>query len=192
MPGVIGGILAAAELASAIAKMGEAFPGPPAGITDKYRWLTVTVFNQTQYEIVYLGNAYFDSGRFWAAPTNIEPFSSMTLSGCNTDGSFFTGVSGGAAFQLQMPQQGGGSQTLEIDIGFTNPDMGAIKTSVLLNAGPEAAYDAATSSSSNVTSSTFSGVDDKGNPTTIQFFITASPGQEASVTITEEIVSSGN
>lgn len=44
----------------------------------------------------------------------------------------------------------------------------------------------------NVNTPSIAGTDDTGNPTSIQFLIVSSPGQQATITITEVIAGSGN
>jgi len=188
---VISGIITAGKLAESIGKMSSLIPDVPQDLKDKHRWVTVTVFNQSQYALVYK-SSYFDSGRFWTAPTNVEPFQEMTFSGCDKDGWFLTGVSGGTTFTLQMPKEGGGYQELDIGIGFTNPQSGSLKSSGVFTSSAETAYDDATDSTTNNTSSNYSGNDTNGESTTINFLLVSAPGQEARITITEQIVSGGN
>ncbi len=187
---VISGITTAVSLAESISKMTTLIPSAPKDLKDKHRWVTVTVFNQTQYSLVYQAS-YFDSGRFWTAPTNVEPFKEMTFSGCNKNDSILTGVSGAAIFQLQMPKKGGGYETLDIGAGFTNPQSGAFKSSGIFTSSGKAAYEATTDNTSNNTSSNYSGKDTDDKETTINFLVVSSPGQEASLTVTEQIVSGG-
>lgn len=192
---IIEGIITAANLATAIMGMGAAASSgstaPPTGaITDSNRWLTVTVFNQTQFDLVYLaGSTYFDSGRFYTAPTNVSPFESMTFSASSSDGSYKTGVSGGVVFQLQMPSSGTSDQTQDVAIGFTNPEWGSYKTYVMFGNNADTAETNATNKSVSATSQNFSGVDTNEQPVQINFLAASSPGPEASITITQQYVS---
>ena len=200
---IVGGIATAASLAESIGSMSSAIPSPPAELSDKHRSVSVTIFNQTQYELHYEG-AYFDSGRFWTAPTNIAPFSELTFSGCDKDGSVGTGVSGGAVFHIQadlnIPEaekegleileeefHTGLLSDLDLAIGFTNPGVGGYKLSGVFGGDGESAYEAATTDTSGSTSQTFSGNDTNDSPIMINFHVVSSPGTEASITLTEQI-----
>ncbi|MGF1698734.1 hypothetical protein L4D09_00140 [Photobacterium makurazakiensis] len=188
---VLTGINTAVKLASSIGKMSNLIPDTPKDLEDKHRWVTVTVFNQTQYALVYK-NSYFDSGKFWTAPTNVEPFEEMSFSGCDKDGSFLTGVSGGTTFTLQMPIEGGGYKEQDIGIGFTNPELGSTKASGIFSSSAEDAYDNTTDDTTEKTSSKFSGKDTNDKDTAINFLVVSGPGQEGRITITQQIISGGN
>jgi hypothetical protein len=174
-------LLAVAELAVAIKDMSEVIPTPPSDLTDKHRWMTVTLFNQTQFNIFWTGNDYFSSGRFWTAPTNVNPFNSMTFSVCDSDGSFLTGCSGGGAFNIQLPD----GSAIPLAVGFTNPQTGAIKAAVVQSSNAEDGYSAASSDSMSTSTQSVQGQDDKGNTVSLFFTMASSPGQEATITITQ-------
>ncbi|OJJ22334.1 hypothetical protein BKI52_06525 [marine bacterium AO1-C] len=190
---VLEGVMAAAELATEVGGMVKSFiPDSPKDLKDKHRWMTVTIINETQYNIVF-EESYFDSGRFWTPPTNTPAFKSMTFSGCNKDGSILTGVSGGALFQLQMPKEGGGYEKLNFGVGFSNPEAGSIKISGIYptksgEEGAKQAYDKVDDGTTNKKSEVFPGKDKDGHDIKVQFILVASAGQEARVTITEQHV----
>jgi hypothetical protein len=174
-------LLTIVELALAIKDMSNEIPAPSADLKDKDRWMTVTIFNQTQFNIIWTGGDYFSSGRFWKAPTNVGPFDSMTFSVCDKNASLLTGCSGGAAFSIQLSN----GSTVPFAVGFTNPQIGAIKASVVQPGSAEAGYDEASSSSMSTSTALLQGMDDKGNTINMFFKMASSPGQEAAITITQ-------
>ena len=178
---IVAGIETAGAIAEALSKMTPSVPAPPAGLTGKSHWVTMTVFNQTQYELVFQ-SAYFDSGRFWTAPTNVSPFEEMTFSGCESDGSIMTGVSGGVQFSIAIP---GNAQPFSA--GFSNPEIGAFKASVVAGGSPQSAYQAIDNSTINTSLGPISGTDTNGKPVTLTFSLVSSPGPEASVTVTQQV-----
>jgi hypothetical protein len=180
---IIAGIKTVGELAKAIGAMSTALPKPPSDLTGKARWVTVTVFNQTQYDLVYQ-DSYFDSGRFWTAPTNVPPFKQMTFSACDKDNSLMTGVSGGVQFSIAIP---GNPQ--QFAAGFSNPYAGANKASVLAGASatPQAAYDAITDVTARASIPALAGKDINGKDVTLSFSLASAPGAEASVTVTQQV-----
>jgi hypothetical protein len=184
---VITGIKTAGELADSIQKMINLIPKAADDLTEKHRWMTITTFNQTQFSLVYQ-RTWFKSGRFWTSPTNIAPFESMTFSVCSRDGSLLTGVTGGAAFELQMPQAGGGYQRLDIAVGFARPEIGSVKCSAIFSDDPERAYERVNSNFTRRVSNVFPGTNIYGGQVAMNFLAVASPGQEASVTITQQIL----
>ncbi len=190
LDGFITGIITLGTLADSIGKMKNLIPTPAKTLQDKHRWLTITVFNQTQY-VLQFGDSYFDSGKFWAAPTNVEPFGEMTFSGCDKDMSYETGVSGGASFTLQISETEGENVDLNMAFGFTNPQAGSTKISGLFNVNAVSAYKAVGDSTTSFTSDDYTGQDTNLEETVINFKLVASPGQEATITLTEQIVSGG-
>jgi hypothetical protein len=183
---IVAGIETAGKLVEAISKMAPGAPELPSGLQGKDHWLMMTVYNQTQYPLVFLAS-YFNSGRFYTAPTNVPPFKDMTFSGCASDGSLLTGVSGGVQFQIGVP-----GNPLTFGIGFSNPQIGAYKASVVAGDGAtaEQAYDKIDNTTITATFPAFSGTDVNGNPVKVSFQLVSSPGQEASVTVTEQVLGS--
>jgi hypothetical protein len=178
---IVAGIETAGAIAEALSKMSSSEPAPPAGLTGKSHWVTMTVFNQTQYEIVFQ-SSYFDSGRFWTAPTNVPPFESMTFSGCESDGSIMTGVSGGVQFSIAIP---GNAQPFSA--GFSNPEIGAYKASVVAGGTAQSAYNAIDNSTISDSIGPIAGTDTNGKAVTLNFGLVSSPGPEASVTVTQQV-----
>lgn len=179
---VVTAIETAGAIAEALSKMSSSEPSPPAGLTGKSHWLTMTVFNQTQYELVFQ-SAYFDSGRFWTAPTNVPPFESMTFSGCESDGSIMTGVSGGVQFSIAIP-----NNAQQFSAGFSNPEIGAYKASVAAGGTPQSAYNAIDNSTISDSIGPIQGTDTNNKPVTMNFGLVSSPGPEASVTVTQQVI----
>ena len=62
---VAGAIMEAGEIADAIKKMTDLIPRAADDLTEKFRWMTVVVRNETQFKLTHT-SSYFDSGRFWA------------------------------------------------------------------------------------------------------------------------------
>jgi hypothetical protein len=184
---VIAGIATGAELVKNIKEMTSIIPKAAQDLSEKHRWMTITVFNQTQFLLLYKGNQ-LDHGRFWTPPGNVKRFDSGTFSVCNKDGSIGTGASGGVKFQLQMPMDDGGYQELDIAVGFARPEIGSRKCAAIYSSNPEQAYNAATSEGTIHTSRQFTGTNMRGEEVTIEFGTAATPGEGSTVTITERIV----
>jgi hypothetical protein len=186
--GVIAAIETGAELVKNIQTMLSIIPKAADELTDKHRWMTLTVRNETQFPIIYTGGHYWGSGRFWDTPEDVKPFSSETFSVCSKDGSIATGATGGVRYQLRMPMEEGGYQNLDVAIGFARPELGARKCSAIYSSDPEAAYNAASSDGSAHTSREFTGTNANGDEVTINFRTVATPGEGSTVKITEQIV----
>jgi hypothetical protein len=179
---IVTGIETAGKIAEAVGSMSALIPDTPKELTEKARWMTLTVFNQSQYQLVYDGGSYFNSGRMWKAPTTVPPFSQMTCSMSNADNSFFTGVSGGLLFTIDIP---GAPQRFAV--GFSSPYAGAYKASVVPGGTAEAAYEAIHSGSTTASISGIKGTDKEGNPVTLSFQLVSESGAEASVTVTQRV-----
>ena len=92
---VTGAILGAGEIADAIKSMSDIVPKAADELTEKFRWMTVAIRNETQFKLTHT-SSWFDTGRFWDAPTGVvEPFETAVFSVCSKDGSVGTGVAGG-------------------------------------------------------------------------------------------------
>ncbi|ASC72637.1 uncharacterized protein XM38_035950 [Halomicronema hongdechloris C2206] len=181
---ILKGILTAASLASKIGGMPAPNTGTPSGITDKARWFTMTLNNQTQWDIQYV-TSYFDSGRYFTAPTTVEPFKDMEFSGCDKDGSIGTGVSGGSAFKIQIPTTDGGYETINFAVGWSNPFIGSFKTSIVLSNDPKDAYNQIQEGTSSISSDKFQGKDTDDNSVNVQINFVAESAQHMICTITE-------
>lgn len=199
-------ILTAAQLATDIAGLVSSIPTPPPDLTQKARWQTITVVNQTQYTLVPTAS-YFDSGRYWTAPTLVEPFEEMTFSICNADTSFFTGATGAMVLQVVLDQPD--NIVCNLGVGFGSPWVGSFDTNAVFDASSSSTganpppvsspgdlalntYNSNSTATVNAQSATFSGTDTNGQPTTIVFNAVAIPAQEVMVTITQQITSGGN
>lgn len=187
IPAIAKGILSSASLTDLIGKMPIPDTNTPANITDKDRWFTMTINNQTQWPIQYM-KSYFDSGRFFTAPTNVEPFKDMQFSGCDKDGSIWTGVTGGSYFRIRITTTDGGYEPFDFCIGWGNPRVGACKTALTPNTDPESAYNALSEGTSELNSNVFTGQDDQEQPVNVKFEIKAESGQHMICTITETLV----
>lgn len=177
---VIEGIETAAEIAEAVGGMSAAAqPVPQPG---KSHPLAVTVFNQTQFPLVF-HDLYFDSGRCGTpGPTNVAPFRSMTFSVCEADTSFMTGVSGGVEFTIAVP-----NAAQKFSAGFSNPYIGSYKASVLPNADAEAAYEAIVETTTSAHLGPLNGRDRHGKPVRFGFLLVAQPGPQVNVTVTQQV-----
>lgn len=89
-------------------------PIPPAGLTDKYRWIQCRIKNETQFPLL-LQQTYFGSGRYWTSPGSTSSFSMAVFSGCNGDGTIWTGVSAGNTWTVVLD----GSHNF--DLSFVRP-----------------------------------------------------------------------
>lgn len=92
----------------------EVTPPPPAGLTDKYRWMQCTLKNETQFPLVYKGT-YSSSGKYWTAPGSVAVFQQLVFSVCNGDGTIWTGATGGTGFSLVLDSNN------SFNISFVSP-----------------------------------------------------------------------
>ena len=185
---ILSGVYSAVKLTNEVKKMVNSGPIIPKELKNsKERYVSVTVFNQTQYKL-HLVDDYFDSGRFWDAPKDVNPFSQISFTGCEVNTSILTGVSGGAHFKLFMPCESGDDAVLEVSVGFTNPTLGAYKASAIFGDAKQA-YDAVTDSTMSNESETYQAkIQGENNESKSVFFtISSSPGPEATFTISEEV-----
>jgi len=194
-------LMPAADLAREIAGLVPSILATPRDITEKSRWQTVTVVNQTQFPLIPVAT-YFESGRFWTAPTLARPFDKAMFSVCNSDYSFFTGATGGIVMQIILDEAK--KLFCNVGIGFGTPYAGPFDINAVFDASgaaagvnpppahtPAALAQASFTDSSNspvrARSATFAGTDTSGKPTTIVFSAVAIPGQEAMVTVTQQV-----
>ena len=80
-------------------------PEPSRELKTKFRWLQLTLKNETQFSGRPSATC-FDAGRYWDAPAAIAPFTQSTWSACSGDISVATGAAGGAVFHFEF----GGAQ----------------------------------------------------------------------------------
>lgn len=189
---IIQGILEAGKLAAAIKSMISLIPKAPDELKDKHRWMTIKISNETQFNLVYLGD-HFNKGRLWDKSSgNIAPFEHMVVSVCSRDGSLLTGVRGGIAFKLQMPSKPNSYQNLKFGIGFSHPEVGLRKCEAFFKASPKKAFERiskeTSKNSTSKTSKIFTGRNVKGKQVSINFLLVSSPGTGSNVTITEQII----
>lgn len=170
-------------LAEAIAGMSGDVPAPPTGLAAKGHALTIRVFNQTQFELVFQ-DLYFDTGRTYTAPTNVPSFGAMSFSVCETDGPFSAGVSGGVQFAIAIP---GVPVQPTFSAGFTNPVLGSYKASVVADGSAEEAYEAAVDTTLTARLGPLQGKDKDGQPVALRFRLVSQPGAEPSITVTQEV-----
>lgn len=107
---------------------------------DRHRSLQLTLINATDHDII-LQDHIFESGTWvYSFPARIAARQAVTGFVANSQGSILTGVSGGFAFRVE-------GQNLSFGLGFTNPQFGGYKTSIILrrniNGLATAAYDTA-------------------------------------------------
>jgi hypothetical protein len=184
--GVVGAIKTGGELAAAIKAMADVVPKAADALQDKFRWMTVSIRNETQFRLIYMSD-HFDSGRFWDAPEGIVlPFSTMVFSVCSKDGSIGTGCSGGVRLKVDI------DEPLYIGVGFANPAVGSKKASVDFRREPGAvareAAEAADDRSMRDTSRTLTGQNKHGETVEYQLEAVSSPAQNARITITQKLV----
>ncbi|KAJ7298768.1 hypothetical protein O6H91_20G050100 [Diphasiastrum complanatum] len=123
-----GGVLKAV---STIADEFNQLFGSVEDVHNKVRWLEISIVNLSTEQTLYIDKSWFDSGRFWAQPFDgIAPGSAQTFFVCNSDGSIFTGVSGGVSYKVvksssQSKFTEGSKERLICT--FSNPYAGATK-----------------------------------------------------------------
>lgn len=176
------------ELAEAFNNIKDLLPSTPTELKEKHRWIRVTVFNQTQYDLE-LKDDYFDSGKFWESPSDIKAFEKMIFSVCNKDNSVLTGVAGGFIFTLKMPKKEGGNEELDIGIGFSNPQYGSLKSSCDFTSSAKTAYNNIKNKKTTKYSLNYSGNTKDGKNSIMKFKLVSSPAEEGKIYITQEVVS---
>lgn len=91
-------------------------------IKDKHRSLEICVANATANSVLYEVEDYFDSGEWFCKPmTRIRPWQVAVGTCANKAGSILCGVSTGVSYQI-------GNSGRYLNIAFTNPQAGCIKT----------------------------------------------------------------
>jgi len=125
---------------------------------------------------------YFSSGRWAKAPTNVQPFASVEFAMCNKNHAL-TGCTGGTAFKL-LSVPGGGD--VDVAFGCTNPLLGAYKAAALWSDSAEKAYEASVDHTTKITKS-FLGNRKDGTQVAYFIDIVATPGANASITITQHL-----
>lgn len=170
------------KLAVEIGKIAWGAIAVPGELKEKTRWLQFTINNKTQFPITWAGQEYFDSGRFWKAPSGIDSVAQGMFSVCNKDNSVATGVSGGVVYKLEVPD----GHSFEFALGFSNPFAGSQKASILLGSSAEGAYKEIVDHSTSRTHS-FSAVTESGEKVTVALTFTVTPAQEAMLTITQSV-----
>ena len=183
---ILEGILTEKGLAEAIAQMRTAIPEPSRGLESRARWLTLTILNRTQFDLVFQG-VYFDAGRFHTTPSNVGAFGEMTFSACEKDGRFMSGVSGGTLFSLQYTALEGAP----IGIGFSNPWHGPLRAWAGETRSAERAYEANVPAAATSYAPTVKGDDVDGNATEFRIAIAYTAAQQALVTLTQQIQNGG-
>ncbi|TFK41514.1 hypothetical protein BDQ12DRAFT_764903 [Crucibulum laeve] len=136
-----------------------------AGLKDKDHWVQCSITNETQFDMVYVGE-YFDSGEYYTSPPQkISPFSNREFAVSKKWG--LAGVSGGNAWELKLDS----SHTLPLSLGFTDPVVGACKSAALPYSSAESTYSAATDKGASGASIIYSGHNSAGEM--VEFIITA-------------------
>ncbi|KAJ7588814.1 hypothetical protein C8J56DRAFT_50527 [Mycena floridula] len=156
-------------------------PDPDPLLTEKFRWIQCVVKNQTQFPIQVQGPPYFDSGRYWTPPTDIEPFDQMVFSCSNGDESL-AGVTGGTAFRIALDLV----TFYDFAVGWTSPTVGGFKASIVKSDNPRIAYEQATLEGNALKSKeVFRGFQKNGHPVERQIYMSAAAGQYMIYVITE-------
>lgn len=176
-------IMDAGKVAAAIAKMGAlsvAVADPLLkALSGKCRKMTMTIFNETQFPLQFV-DSYFGDGRFAQAPTNVKPFSTLSFSACDGDGTIMQGVTGAATFTLLQMTFTGPS----ISVGFRAPWLGTYKASAIWNSDPEKAYDATEEGTFKETKH-FTGLTAPGQECKYAIDIVSCSAEMASITLTQ-------
>ncbi|KAI0668455.1 hypothetical protein C8Q78DRAFT_993471 [Trametes maxima] len=131
-------------------------------------------------------DAYFDSGCYWTAPGNVNAFSQMVWSACNSDNSFLIGVAVGTAFHVSMDA----NHYYDFSIGYTNPVVGAYKANVAdgKDKGVDGYERVDSQGLSAMTRTIFEGKYKDGNVVKFKFSFSAVAGQEPLFIIKQVLV----
>lgn len=191
-------IMDAADLAKSIGSAATAAQvAAPSSAGSTGPSMTVTVLNHTQFFLTPVGS-YFDSGRFNVAPGGVSPFKGVSFTACAKDNSVLTGVTGAASYSMTLT-----NGTCNVGVGFCNPEIGSYKSNIAFDPDQnqttttpvlsvadftEGTYNCSTDTTVNATSAVFSGSDRNGNPVNIQFTGSAVPGQNAVITVVQNVV----
>ncbi len=79
-------------------------PANLLSLKSRYRSLEIAVFNQTQHELQWDKEEFFDSGRFVQYPTTeqVGYGDVITATVANTEGSILCGVTGALRFKIKV------------------------------------------------------------------------------------------
>ncbi|KAF8598927.1 hypothetical protein BDV93DRAFT_560828 [Ceratobasidium sp. AG-I] len=147
-------------------------PSVPGSLKKKYRWLQGIVRNPTEFEVI-VGESYFNSGRFdKALPSSLGSFKLGTFTACNGDNTFFTGVSGGLTYKINLDE----NNSFDFSIGFTNPSAGSCKAGLVASDDPEDGYNDADKTAKAIETDIYEAKDVDGNTVKFKFSITAAAG----------------
>lgn len=185
---MIEGILEALELAMKIGDVVVSLSEDSKTLEGRHRSMMIKVYNKTQFKLIFTAS-HQDWGKLWKAPTNVDEFSSITFSAADSDGTIWTGLQGGAAFRLEMPENGGKTESLDIAIGFDNPEVGAKKTCVIFSDDAKKAAEDVKKDGHSTLSKIYKGKNVKGKEVSVQFRIASVPAAEnTNIIITELLV----
>ncbi|RPD55324.1 hypothetical protein L226DRAFT_615581 [Lentinus tigrinus ALCF2SS1-7] len=106
----------------------DLLPHVPVELRAHARWLQATVVNSTPYKIR-VDDSYFNSGKYFKEPQDIEPHSQMTFSCCNS--AFGAGCAGATRFEADVEDG-----HLGFVLGWTNPAAGSQKVSAVADYHP--------------------------------------------------------
>lgn len=171
---------AAIEIIKIVGEKAWTMIDPPSELKSKFRNTSVTINNKTQFEIQWTGKEYFDSGRFWEAPSSISATEQGQFSICNKDSSFATGASAGGVFKVKLP----GGNDFEFALGASNPAFGGYKIAVVASGSAKDGYERLGNGSATMSHSFETETSEGKVAITLNFI--ATPGNLASLNISEE------
>ena len=125
-------IKSASVLGAVIPLVNQFQNSTPSEVSGKTRYLQITLINMSTNQRIEVKDDWFDVGRFWPPQPfgSIPPGSSKTFFVCNSDGTMFTGVSGGIGLRVYDNDSGAPFTTENNDwwiCTFSSPYMGSNK-----------------------------------------------------------------
>ncbi|KAL3422071.1 hypothetical protein PVAG01_06227 [Phlyctema vagabunda] len=164
---------------------GKPTPSAPSALREKHANIWIIIKNKTQFDISYLPQeTWFDYGRFYEGTPAIGAFDITGFGVCNKNLTL-TGVGGGIPYGLALDQ----SNKFNFAIGFTDPNAGTYKASVVESTKGKDAWEKANENGSLLQSnSIYSGVNEDGEKVLFRFELNATPGNTMTVNISQVFI----
>ncbi|EJD41452.1 hypothetical protein AURDEDRAFT_169614 [Auricularia subglabra TFB-10046 SS5] len=158
-------------------------PEPSSALSKKPHWMQVVVKNQTQFNISPLNPPFLDSGKYWSLPQEQEPFSQAAFGVCNRDWDP-RGATGGTAFRLHLDFD----SSFDFAVGWTDPILGAYKSSVVASSSAEDGYNAASPEGNSLTSDNiYQGTDAHGDAVRFRLHFSAITADHLALVVVDQL-----
>lgn len=164
----------------------------PTTITEKHRWIQVTIENRTYYNVIWEEQTIkIGSGAFWEGykPKSIPALGKITIAAASGTDSFATGVSISILFKLLLNNK----NMVPITIAFTHPQESSVKSVVTFSTPKRKCWATFTDNVEKALNDVEEGTktdeirvkDDFGD---VKFRLLSTPNDKATVVIVQESV----